>query len=31
MLDEDVQDEFLHSSIPSKDIYEEEDKDDTSL
>ena len=31
MLDEDVQDEFLHSSIPSKDIYEEEDKDDASL
>ena len=25
MCDEDVQDEFLHSSIPSKDTYEDED------
>jgi hypothetical protein len=28
MLDEDVQDEILHSSIPSKDTYDEEDKVD---
>lgn len=28
MFDEDVQDEFSHSSIPSSDTYEEEDKDD---
>ena len=25
MRDEDVQDELLHSSIPSKDTYEDED------
>ena len=24
MCDEDVQDEFLHSSIPSKDTYEDD-------
>ena len=31
MLDEDVQDEFLHSSIPSKGTYKEEDKDDATF
>ena len=31
MLDEDVQDEFLHYIIPSKDTYEEEEKDDATF
>ena len=31
MLDEDVQDEFLHYIIPSKDTYEEVDKDDATF
>ena len=31
MLDEDVQDEFLHSSIPSKGTYKEKDKDDATF